>query len=39
MSKQRKKPRCICKGRNDRTYPGTDHQRHCAECPMNRTKR
>jgi hypothetical protein len=34
VSKQRKKLRCICKGKTDRVLPGTDNQKHIEECPL-----
>jgi hypothetical protein len=33
MSKQRKKLRCICKGKV-RTQEGVDNQKHIAACPL-----
>ncbi|WNM75100.1 hypothetical protein SEA_MORRIGAN_55 [Microbacterium phage Morrigan] len=34
MGKQRKKLRCICKGKALRVYPGIDHQKHTEKCPL-----
>lgn len=34
MGKQRKKLRCICKGKSLRVYPGIDHQKHVDRCPL-----
>lgn len=34
MGKQRKKLRCICRGKSDRVHPGTDNQKHIIACPL-----
>ena len=35
MSKKHpKKPQCVCKGKEQRVYPGYDRQKHIARCPL-----
>lgn len=34
MSKQHKKLKCVCKGKELRVYLGTDHQKHIYRCPL-----
>jgi len=34
MSKQRKKLKCVCKGKELRVYLGIDHQKHIDRCPL-----